>query len=361
MERKDFSKYLSIVGLYGIVVISLIIGVNTFVDASSVISPQHTELAKLALSGNTVSVPENYNERVFQICIVDNLDGIPDTVVLGGSRGMYLGEEITGYSRLYNNCVSGACLEDYYALLGLYQYRFKRMPNRVIIETSPWIFYGGNPESRWTEDERYYKSACDLYKLVNKTEIPDSEDVTIENPYISLAYFRYNLDKLITGEYKQKGPEDARVSTDPDESADYPDGTIRYEASTENESDERLAKVRSAVGAYGYEESDDMTDIDSEKAASFEALIDYLQECGTEVVIFMQPFSPTQCKFSFDENLNPGYSKAYDYLVDLGKRKGLSVRGGFDSREFGLGDEHFMDSMHLDKKGVATVWKHIVL
>ena len=120
-------------------IVCLIIGVNCSVDASQVITP-YVETARLALEGNIVAVPENYNERLYQVAIVDGMEESPETVIIGSSRGMFLGEAVTGYSDLYNNCVSGACMEDYYALLGLYYKKFSRLPARVIIETSPWIF-----------------------------------------------------------------------------------------------------------------------------------------------------------------------------------------------------------------------------
>ena len=70
MSKKDFCKLLLKALVYGIAILSLIIGVNYAVDAASVIRPQHTQMAKLSLAGNIVAVPENYNERVYQMCIV---------------------------------------------------------------------------------------------------------------------------------------------------------------------------------------------------------------------------------------------------------------------------------------------------
>ena len=52
--------------------------------------------------------------------------------------------------------------------------------------------------------------------------------------------------------------EDAQISTDTSEAADYPDGTIRYEASLENESENRLNKVLTTNGACTYEDSDNI-------------------------------------------------------------------------------------------------------
>lgn len=357
MKNKEFFKLIFTATIYGMVTIGTIVAVNVSVDASSVIRPQHTELAKLALAGNTVAAPENYNERVFQTCIVDNMQKIPETIVIGSSRGMFLGQEITGYSDIYNNCVSGACLEDYYALLGLYYYKFGRIPDRVIMETSPWIFYRSNPESRWREEGKYNEKACKFYNLINRTDIPISENAEKENPYISFSYFRYNMDKWFE-EGNEVFSEDARVSDDINEAADYPDGTIRYKASLENESDERLAGVKATNGACTYEDSNNMVDIDNDKRMEYEKLIDYLQDSGTEVLIYMQPFSATQSHYSFDENMNPGYALAYDYLLELAEEKGLEIYGGYDARRFELDDTRFIDYMHLDRAGTKVVWNY---
>lgn len=357
MKNKDFFKLVLTSVLYGIATVGAIVMVNTSIDASSAIRPQHTELAKLALAGNTVAAPENYNERVFQVCIVDNMQKIPETVVIGSSRGMFLGQEITAYTDIYNNCVSGACLEDYYALLGLYYEKFGEVPKRVIVETSPWVFYKNNPEMRWREKGKYVQSVCEFYKMINQTDIPINEGAEIENPYISFSYFRYNIDQWF-----EKGnevfAEDARVSDDINEAADYSDGTIRYNASLENESEERLGRVKATNGACTYEDSNNMIEIDPEKRKGYENLIDYLQNSGTEVLIYMQPFSVTQSYYCFDENLNPGYSRVYDYLLNLAERKNIEIHGGYDARDFELDDVRFIDNMHVDRAGTNIVWNY---
>lgn len=357
MKNKDFVKLILIAAIYGIAIFSIIIYVNISIDAASVIRPQHTELAKLALAGNTVSVPENYNDRVFQVCIVNNIKSMPETVVIGSSRGMFLGRDITGYTDIYNNCVSGACMDDYYALLGLYYDRFGVFPKRVIIEISPWIFYKNNKEARWKENQVYYQSACKLYKKINKANIPIKNNFEIENPYISFSYFRYNLEQLL-----DKGSklftEQAHISNDINEFAEYPDGTIRYAAELENENEKRLADVKATAGACEYEGSNKMVEIDSNKKRDYENLIDYLQASGSEVIIFMQPFSATQSYYCFDKNMNPGYSLVNDYIDAYAKEKGIEVHGGYDAKRFNFGDERFIDNIHLDKIGTNIIWNY---
>lgn len=101
-----------------------------------------------------------------------------------------------------------------------------------------------------------------------------------------------------------------------------------------------------------------MVEIDSEKRMGYENLIDYLQGSGTEVLIYMQPFSVTQSYYCFDENMNPGYPLTYSYLLNLAKEKRIEIYGGFGARDFELDDIRLIDFMHLDRAGTNIVWNY---
>ncbi len=358
MRSRDFKRFLRDVVIYGAIVLGLIIGTNCIVDASFVIRPGHAELARLILSGKTVARPENINERSFQMSVFDGMTKAPETLVIGSSRGMYLGRDITGYDDIYNSCVSGCCLEDYYALIETYLSRFGMFPKRVIVETSPWVFFEDNPESRWLENERYKASAVQLYEYVNSKDV-SKVDVNVENPYISIPYFRYNLVKLYERQFSLY-KEEARVSTDHSEAAINPDGTIRYEYMLENENDERLKNVLSEKGACSYERSNNMVEVDEEKKDAYWRLIDCMHAQGSEVIIYMQPLSVTQSEYSFDKGLNPGYKLAYNSVLNEAEKRGIEIRGSYDARDWGLTDYDFIDRMHLDKNGTSKVWNYKV-
>lgn len=369
IKNRRFWLFLLRVLVFAGITIGIIVGINYSVDASHVItSRSQEEMAKLALEGNIVAVPENYNERTFQMAILDRMSALPETAVVGASRGMFLGKDITGFDNIYNNCIAGASIEDYYAVLGLYRQKFGKYPSRVILEVSPWVFYAGNPELRWTEIYTYRTAAGRLWQDLNhkKLEIKAPEIkpaasqgkpfYSRENPYFSLPYFQYNYGIL-----REKGTDafkgdPARVSTDPAEAAEYPDGTIRYPASQENESEERLAKVRASAGPVTYEYVQHMTEIDEDKRLAFEALVRELQDHGTEVLFWLSPFSETQCRYSFDEDLNPAFRIVEDYLRGYAAESGIKIIGSYDARNYGLTDDRFIDYMHADKQGAKIVW-----
>lgn len=353
--NKQLWRYVAQVSAVIFCILLLMFEINTRIDASQVITSRgHTKMAKLALAGKVVATPKNYNERVFQVSVVEEMSQIPETVVVGSSRGMFLGEELTGIDNLYNNCVSGACMEDYYAIFGLYDQKFAALPKRVIMEISPWVFYSDNPEARWAENYTYFSSAKKFYEKVNGHKL--DSNIKKENPYFSLPYFQYNISI-----WKEKGKvafegEPARESTNVSEAADYPDGSIRYEAGLENRSESRLAGVKAVNGGVTYEEVIHMIEMDDADIQSYEYMLNYLEENGTDVIIYLQPFSLTQCKYIYEKNTNPVFLKVEEYLRELAKERGLTIVGSFDSRGYDITDEDFIDFMHLDKAGTTIVW-----
>lgn len=354
-RNRDFKVFVAQGVLAFILIIVFISGTNFLIDASEVIRFQtSTQMAMLALDGHIVSIPQNYNERVYQMAIVDGMTEMPETIVIGSSRGMFIGEEITGCKNLYNNCVSGACLEDYYGLIGLYYQRFLKLPPRVIIEISPWVFYAENPEARWTENYSYVSVCEKFYQRVNGHKL--THHVDKENPYLSISYFQYNISMLSKMGRQIFSGEAVQISTDPSEMADLPDGTIRYASEFENASAERLAKVRESTGALTYQSVNDMTVLDRIKTEEYENLLNYLLSNNIEIIIYMQPFSVTQCQYSYDQNLNPVLRDVEKYLHDIGETYGIQIVGGYDARDFQLSDDLFIDSMHLDKIGTQIVW-----
>jgi hypothetical protein len=106
-----------------------------------------------------------------------------------------------------------------------------------------------------------------------------------------------------------------------------------------------------------YEDVQKMTEIDPEKGEALEALVRDLLADGAEVILYLAPFSETQSRLSFDDQLNPAFDLVEDFVHELAGGCGVPVVGSYDAREYGLGDEVFLDNLHLNAEGNAVVWR----
>ena len=351
-------KFISCILICIALVVVLVVGVNVSVDASYAISSNsYDEAAKLQLEGNTIAFPTSYKQRVFQSAVVSQMETMPENIVIGSSRGMYLGKKITGYEDIYNNCVFGNGMEDYYALLGLYYREFGALPKHIIIEISPWVFYEDSEEFRWTENYEYRTAAENFYKVVTGEELKIPDQAENENMFVSLDYFKYNVDMIGVEGVSAFAHEEGHVSTDSTEFADLPDGTIRYKSTREEPSEKRYMKVLDGVGAVTYCDVDKMTEIGETKQGYFEAMIQYLLDNDIEVEFFLAPFSPTACTYIYDQNTNPVFDVVEDYLYEYAQEYDIQITGHYDAREVGARNWYFMDFMHPDKTTIKRVWQ----
>ena len=356
IRNPQFRLFLRQVILLICLILGAILSINYFVDASQVITTRSSkDMARLALNGQIVAMPKNYNERVYQVSVIEQMKLMPETIVIGSSRGMYLGKDIIGYDSIYNHCVSGATMEDYYALLGLYDKKFSKFPRRVIVEVSPWIFYENNPNSRWSENITYRSACIAFYEKVNKKPFVRT-NLHKENPFLSIPYFRYNVETIKDKGSKAFKTQPAKVSADVLEQADYPDGTIRYAASLELPNPKRLKTVKAKNSGVTYQNVHKMSKIGINQKQEFEKIINYLLEKHIEIIFYLQPFSVTQCKFIYDKKTNPIFVDVEKYLNNWGKKIGIQVVGSYRARNYELTDNQFIDFMHLDKEGTRKTW-----
>ena len=60
-QKRSFIMFIVQATVYGLAAIAIIIATNIMIDGSSVItSKSHADMARIALAGNIVAVPENY-------------------------------------------------------------------------------------------------------------------------------------------------------------------------------------------------------------------------------------------------------------------------------------------------------------
>lgn len=333
---------------------------NYAIDSSHIWA-DYEKMAEIALRGKIVSTPVNYNERMYQYQIIKNMKDIPDTIVIGSSRGMFLGNEILNQPSVYNHCVSGGNLMDYFAILGIYQKIHGKISNNVILEISPWVFSNVSPAKRWQENHEYAVSASEYYRQVVGKSSHISTFSRFSNPIFSFSYLYTNLTKALQNGIKYGLNANrliAKESLDINEQADYPDGVIRYPSQIENKNEARTKKViDTSKGPVTYQNCDKMQSIDKEIYNNFAELIDYLQKQNIKPTFFLAPFSESQSKLIFDNNSNPVFIDIEKSLATLANERKIKIIGSYNAAKYNLMDYEFSDFMHGDKESISKIWK----
>lgn len=363
MTKSKYLTYLFVLTIFSMQGLACLI--NYFIDFSHQWS-DYDKLAKLAINGKTVAVPRSYNEREFQHQIIRNLQSVPNTIVIGSSRGMYLGKEILNSNTVYNHCVSGGNLFDYFAILGLYKQYCDKIPDNIIFEVSPWVFSDVSPEGRWTENYYYRIAAIDFYKFITDKNQVFIKYFPFKSPVFSFTYMYTNITNTLQNCIKYGYKKGLKIndfliqeSNDEKEQADLPDGVIRYPFEVENKNEGRTKKVKdSSNGAVKYQNCDEMKSLSNLKYNDFKSLILWLKMQNVNMTFFLAPFSRSQSEWIYKKNSNPVFLTIEKQLLDLSKELGIRFIGGYNADKFNLSDDEFSDFMHGDKESIYKVWNY---
>ena len=98
------------------------------------------------------------DERELQRLIIKYYQGHRDMAVIGSSRAMQLRKRfIQGNVDFFNHSVSGAGVEDFISIIGIYREKGV-LPKTVVLGIDPWIFNRNNGLSQsWKYLEKYFR------------------------------------------------------------------------------------------------------------------------------------------------------------------------------------------------------------
>lgn len=118
------------------------VGINVFDDEEGRLwrgTNQERWMAEEMHKGNNIAGRQNFRIRALVTEMIQQAEAAPETIVLGSSRAMLLGENLLGQRNVRNNSISSARLVHYYSVLGQYAERGMK-PRAVLIGADPWIF-----------------------------------------------------------------------------------------------------------------------------------------------------------------------------------------------------------------------------
>jgi hypothetical protein len=152
-----------------------------------------------------------------------------------------------------------------------------------------------------------------------------------------------HLDKLYSGDYDI-------ISPNGDIYSPFQEGTRTYSiASIITETINKCNKTNYDPKCMNYNKLRNIN--------AFRSLINYIKSKGSEIIIFLPPFSPTFFHHVVDNN---NFSTHNDKILTILREEGLNkIVGSYDPSVLNLNDSDFSDSIHPTVDALRSVFKNI--
>lgn len=301
-----------------------------FNQKSSVLSTAVKEI----LSGNSVAGLTNFDERLFNGLIIENLKKEPDFIVLGSSRSMvidhnHLDLKFDNFTYM-NHSMSGAVLSDLLMILEKYQNKLD-LPKNIIINIDPWIFNRINGESELRNLVKDNKSSKSNFKFTKYLNLINYE-YTLEN--FKFFFINDNAVKkieVVTSISKNKYVLDKHLTRYPP----YMD---------KDKLDIILKREKVQISNDQFYELQGFYKLNNIEI--FEDLIDYLLSKKIKLYFVMLPYNPDIYSELLAHDTFRIIEEVERYIKKLAKRKEVLLFGTYNPSAYELTKYDFTDGIH---------------
>jgi len=317
------------------------------------------QAGKELLKGNIVAGlgDEAFDDRTFQILLVQAIQKRVDIIAIGSSRTKELRERYleNGKYTFYNHAVNHANLEDYIAILGAYKKFHNYLPKEVILGVDPWILNANSGRNLYKRIEEYNEFSDQIFHTHTEQETDKLFFLNKIKSLFSYSYTLSNLRFLIQQIRRKPFYVTKTIKTDdylrePDASIWYP-YAIRY-PDTQKVRRKALQYTKGAV--YSLENFQYKN-----RKEKFEKFIHELRKEGVHVTLFLAPYHP----LTYDILIkNPKYhlNAVEEYFHQFAKTNQLQIIGSYNPQKLGLIQEDFFDGMHCRFNAMEKIfssWK----
>jgi len=311
------------------------------------------EKAAIALAEKkTVTGMKNLDYRQLQPLIIKNIKQKSDFIVLGSSRSLEIKKEFLLYEDIsfLNHSMPGASLEDYIAVIGIYEKLHGYIPKTIILGTDPWIFNKNNKQTRYKTLSNYYnhiiKRLPEQQNSLISEEIPINKykqlinyDYTRANFNFLRHYIKNDMQAFTIKENKAKKSFTRKIYTRENKSCNIEKINLKAKRYTQGD-------------VYSLEMFNTLNN-----TKLFEKFVNYLQKNGSRVILFLSPYHP----ITYDIlTKNPKYEmikKSEKYLHRFAKESSIELYGSFDPHQYNFIDSDFVDGMHSKNFVSQTIFK----
>lgn len=347
-------KFIIKAGILAVVIYFVIIVCNYTIDPANIYHDNVTkEMAQRLAEGNIVRSPDDWDEGLLLDLVVSALDKAPEIVILGSSHTRYIPFEFDDY---YNASLGTACLGDYYAALGIFEYN-QIMPDKIILGIDQWIFESDASYVGHTTIRNYNEYERDkILKVDAKPVLQISNHNSTSNEIkelFSFPYFQVSFKSMLANGIPERG-QDTRIEIVMDDTPvayqkQLPNGrgTMGKDTYMSSEQCVSVAQAKIDSGETPFLTRTGTLDIHKSVVKQFEAMVEYLLERGIAVEFYLPPWPPTFYEYCAAKEEYLGAIEIEKYLRFYAREHEIMVRGTYNPALIGVTNEDLSDYQHL--------------
>ncbi len=360
MNNKKLIKSYFIIVICGLLLVGIF---NYKIDSLSIFgtSKQLLDSVKLMQSGYGVKGIENINDRLLQKVLIQNSKVTVDTIVLGSSRVMYLDKKYISNNNnnnnnnkvFFNHWMSGANLNDYMSIIGLYKSHHNYIPRNIILAIDPWVFNKYTDKNKSEILYKYYSYIMTKLKLKINFE---KDKLNLTTKYKELFNYEYTKENIIAFKKRIKNKDNVikQIVGIKNENYRTADGNMHTSMSSSYPKKEIVSANVSKYISGGHIGYLDRFYSFSNKEL-FEIFINYLKINNIQITFLLLPFHPMVYNY-FDGH--EVYNKVLDvevYLKKYAVKHNINIYGSYNPAVNNYDNSYFTDAIHSVNRVIENI------
>lgn len=308
-----------------------------------------TKIANHINNGKNVGNLLNIDDRTLHKIILETKNNQDEIIALGSSRIMGIGQKLFKES-FFNHGMSGASLNDYAGILGLYLKTQQHIPKIIIFGLDPWVL-NTNSDSRWQNFNEYVSFFYN--QLSSKKSETNNRKINLLQKIKELLSLKYTLYNILLLKNKQKV-----VLLDNECPPCMPcflyDGShheTRKDSYLTNK--ETITRVKQYISLHPIYHLGGFTKLNTDL---FEKMIDFLQKEKIKIIFFLPPYHPLAYKAIYGDKRYVNVLNAEKYFQTFAQQHNIPIIGSYNPDQANVGEEDFYDAMHLKSKALQNIF-----
>lgn len=308
-----------------------------------------SKAAKTLTSGKMIAGLKDYDERFFQELIIKNLLVKNDVIAIGSSKTMLLRKEYFLKKNIdfFNHSVSGASLEDYIAIVGIYELIHGYMPSTIVLGVDPWVFNKNSGQNRWETLSKYYNyeiSRIYNQKLITTSNVNAAKWKQLINYDYTISNIKSSTNVYITD------------TIEIDDSIKAVDGSIYYPYKLRYPDHDKVKTLAVKSAKKPVSSLERYRGFTNTKL--FEDFIEYLKLKNVNVIFFLAPYHPIAYDLLVKNEDYQIITQVELHLRELAVKHNIDIKGSYNPHLDNFLNEDFIDAAHANENVIKKIFEN---